>query len=50
VISQIGLAVPLIGLYEISILAAKLIEKGRARRAAVEEAEGEAGTGSPEKA
>jgi len=50
VISQIGLAVPLIGLYEISILAAKLIERGRARRAAAADAEGEAGTGSPEKA
>ncbi len=39
VISQIGLAVPILGLYEISILLAKLVERQRARREAEAEAE-----------
>lgn len=42
VISQIGLALPLILLYEISILSVKLIERERAKREAAEKAEAEA--------
>ncbi len=42
IISQIGLAVPLILLYEISIWAVKLIERDRAKREAEEQAEAEA--------
>ncbi len=42
IISQIGLAVPLILLYEISIWAVKLIERDRAKREAAEKAEEEA--------
>lgn len=38
VISQVGLAIPLLLLYEISILSAKIIERQRARREAEEEA------------
>jgi sec-independent protein translocase protein TatC len=38
-ISQIGLAVPIYLLYEISILLVKLVEKKRAQREAEEEAE-----------
>lgn len=45
VISQVGLAVPIIILYEISIVCARLIEKQRARREAEEEAA--EGAGSP---
>jgi sec-independent protein translocase protein TatC len=37
-ISQITLSVPLIGLYEISIWAVRLIERGRAKREAAEAA------------
>ena len=44
VISQTGLAIPIIGLYEISILLARLIEKHRARREAEEEAAEQAGS------
>jgi sec-independent protein translocase protein TatC len=44
VISQTGLAIPIIGLYEISILLARLIEKQRARREAEEEAAEQAGS------
>ncbi len=46
VISQICLAIPLIILYEVSIYAARLVEKARARREAEEEAE-LAGGGKP---
>lgn len=42
VISQVGLAVPLLGLYEISILSARLVER---KRRAAEKAEAEAGEG-----
>jgi sec-independent protein translocase protein TatC len=38
VISQVGLAIPIILLYEISIVCARLIERQRARREAEEEA------------
>ena len=38
VISQVGLAIPLLGLYEISILIGRLIERNRARREAAEAA------------
>jgi sec-independent protein translocase protein TatC len=41
VISQIGLALPLILLYEISILSVKMIEKDRAKKEAAEKAEAE---------
>lgn len=41
VISQIGLAVPILLLYEISILCARLVEKKRAEREAAAEAEAE---------
>jgi len=44
VISQIGLAVPIVGLYEISIVLARLIEKQRARREAEDEAAEQAGS------
>jgi sec-independent protein translocase protein TatC len=43
VISQIGLAVPLLALYEISILLVRRIEKARAAREAAEEAADRAG-------
>jgi sec-independent protein translocase protein TatC len=46
VISQVGLAIPLLLLYEISILSARIVEKQRARREAAEEAE-EAATAKP---
>jgi sec-independent protein translocase protein TatC len=46
VISQIGLAVPLLALYEISILLVRRIEKGRAAREAAEEAAERAGGAS----
>jgi sec-independent protein translocase protein TatC len=39
VISQILLAVPIIGLYEISIFSARIVERQRAAREAAEEAE-----------
>jgi sec-independent protein translocase protein TatC len=39
VISQIGLAIPLVLLYEVSIVGARLIERQRAKREAEEEAE-----------
>jgi len=39
IISQIGLAIPLILLYEVSIIAVKLIERDRAKREAAEAAE-----------
>jgi sec-independent protein translocase protein TatC len=39
IVSQVGLAVPIIVLYEVSILMAKLVEKKRAQREAAEEAE-----------
>jgi sec-independent protein translocase protein TatC len=38
-LSQISLAVPLIGLYELSILSCRMVEKQRAEREAAEEAE-----------
>lgn len=41
VISQVGLAIPLILLYEISILSVKMIERDRAKREAAEKAEAE---------
>lgn len=41
VISQVGLAVPLILLYEISIISVRMIEKDRAKRAAEEQAAAE---------
>lgn len=41
IISQVGLAIPLILLYELSILSVKLIEKQRAEREAAEKAEAE---------
>jgi sec-independent protein translocase protein TatC len=44
VISQVGLAVPIIVLYEISILLARLIERQRARKEAADEAADEAGS------
>ncbi len=46
VISQIGLAIPLIILYEVSIYSCRWVEKARAKREAEEEAE-LAGTGKP---
>lgn len=46
VVSQTSLAVPLILLYEASIIAVRMIEKGQARREAEEEAE-LAGKGTP---
>lgn len=46
VISQIGLAVPLIVLYELSIFSCRLVERARAKREAEEEAE-LAGGGKP---
>jgi sec-independent protein translocase protein TatC len=42
VISQIGLAVPILILYEISIIAVRMVEKRRAEAEAAEAAEGEA--------
>jgi len=39
VISQIGLAIPIILLYEASILGARLMERKRAERAASEDAD-----------
>ena len=39
VISQIGLAVPILLLYEISIMCARMVEKKRAKREAAEEAD-----------
>jgi sec-independent protein translocase protein TatC len=39
IISQIGLAIPLLLLYEISIWSVRLVEKQRAAREAAEEAE-----------
>lgn len=42
VISQVGLAVPLILLYEISIISVRMIEKDRAKREAEEQAAAEA--------
>jgi sec-independent protein translocase protein TatC len=39
VLSQVSLAIPLIGLYEVSILLAKLIEKKRAQQDAETEKE-----------
>jgi sec-independent protein translocase protein TatC len=39
VISQIGLAIPLLALYELSIWSARLVEKKRAEREAAEDAE-----------
>jgi sec-independent protein translocase protein TatC len=46
IISQTCLAVPLILLYEVSIIASRMVEKARAKREAEEEAE-LAGTGKP---
>ena len=50
IISQISLAIPLIILFEISIISCRMVEKARARREAEEEAElagkGRAATGS----
>ena len=46
VISQIGLALPTLGLYEISILCVRLVERSRAR--AAQEAEGEDDSGTAE--
>jgi len=43
VISQVGLAVPIIILYEISIILSRMIEKQRARKEAEDEAADEAG-------
>ena len=42
VISQIGLAIPILLLYEISILAVRMVEKRRAEAEAAEAAESEA--------
>jgi sec-independent protein translocase protein TatC len=44
VFSQISLAVPLLGLYEISILSCRFVEKQRAAREAAEEAAAKAQT------
>ncbi len=44
VISQIGLALPIILLYEASIIGARLMERKRARRAAADEADDDAAT------
>lgn len=48
VISQVGLAIPLILLYEVSIYMARSVEKKRAARDAAEEAEAGAEGGPPE--
>ena len=42
VISQVGLAIPMIALYEISIIAAKLAERARRKREEEDEADAEA--------
>lgn len=47
VISQVGLAIPLILLYEISIIAVKMIEKDRAKREAEEAAAAASDPGVP---
>jgi sec-independent protein translocase protein TatC len=47
VISQISLAVPLIILYELSILSCRLVEKARAKREAELDAELEGTAGKP---
>jgi sec-independent protein translocase protein TatC len=44
VISQVGLAVPIILLYELSIIAVRMVEKRRAEAEAAEAAEDAAGT------
>jgi sec-independent protein translocase protein TatC len=44
VISQVGLAVPIILLYELSIIAVRIVEKRRAEAEAAEDAADEAGT------
>ncbi len=49
VISQVGLAVPLILLYEMSIWAVKLIERDRTKREAAEKAEQDADEAPPPK-
>jgi len=46
VVSQTSLALPLIALYEASIISCRMVEKARARREAEEEAE-LAGKGKP---
>jgi sec-independent protein translocase protein TatC len=45
IISQIGLAIPILLLYEISIIAVRIVERRRAEAEAAEEAE-EQGTGA----
>jgi len=47
IVSQTSLAVPLIVLYEVSIVACRMIEKGRAKREAEAEAEANGDGGSP---
>ena len=47
VISQIGLALPTIGLYEVSILCVRLMERRRARREREMDAEADAAAGEP---
>jgi sec-independent protein translocase protein TatC len=44
VISQVGLAIPIILLYELSIIAVRIVEKRRAEAEAAEDAADEAGT------
>ncbi len=49
-VSQIGLAIPTILLYEVSIFMARLVEKERAKAKAGDETETEAASAEPEKA
>jgi sec-independent protein translocase protein TatC len=44
VISQVGLAIPILLLYELSIIAVRIVEKRRAEAEAAEDAADEAGT------
>ena len=47
IISQTCLAIPLIILYEVSIVSCRMVERGRAKREAAEEAELAGGKPSP---
>ena len=49
VISQIGLAVPILLLYEVSIFAVKMVERGRAKEAEDEQGDDDGGSGDSDK-
>jgi sec-independent protein translocase protein TatC len=46
IISQIGLAIPILVLYELSIIAVRMMERRRAEAEAAEEAEDESASGT----